>query len=335
MRLRVGVLGIGDAWEHRHRPALRAVADRFEVRAVYEQIGHRAKMASAEFQADPVDGFRALTAREDVDAILMLSPQWCGSLPVLAACAAGKAVYFGGGVELEPEWAETVRQAVERAGVAFVAERLRRNAPATQRLKELIATRLGPPRLLFCHHRLPNEPKTSRCGTCRPARTLVQELAEQVEWCRYVVGAEPHWVTGVHHAAADGVDNDYQMMSLGFSPVDRPGSGAVAQISCGRYFPASWHEAITYRPLAALQVCCEKGLAFVDLPSTVVWFDEAGRHQELLDSERPIGEQRLVQFHRAVESLVRKNSDLEDVCRTLAIVLRAVESARLGTRLTV
>jgi hypothetical protein len=73
----------------------------------------------------------------------------------------------------------------------------------------------------------------------------------------------------------------------------------------------------------------------VDLPSTLVWFDEAGRHQESLESERPIGEQRLVQFHRAVESLVRKTSDLDDACRTLAIVLRAVESARLGTRLPV
>ena len=27
----------------------------------------------------------------------------------------------------------------------------------------------------------------------------------------------------------------------------------------------------------------------VDLPATLVWFDEAGRHQESLDSERPVG----------------------------------------------
>jgi predicted dehydrogenase len=217
--------------------------------------------------------------------------------------------------------------------VAFVTDRQRRNAPATQRLKELIATRLGPPRLLFCHHRLPHEQPSARCGACRPSRTIQQELVEQVEWCRYVVGAEPRWVTSVEHFASPDGEADYQMMSLDFSTDARHGTGAVAQISCGRYFPASWHEAIAYRPLAALQVCCENGLAFVDLPSTVIWFDEAGRHQELLDHERPIAEQRLVYFHRAAESLVRKRSDLDDACRTLSIVLTAVESARQGTRL--
>ncbi|MGO8748649.1 MAG: Gfo/Idh/MocA family oxidoreductase, partial [Thermoguttaceae bacterium] len=97
MKLRVGLIGLGDAWEHRHRPALRALADRFEVRAVCDQVGRRAQLAAAEFGVETVDGFRALAAREDIDAVLMLAPQWYGSLPVLAACDTGKAVYFGGG----------------------------------------------------------------------------------------------------------------------------------------------------------------------------------------------------------------------------------------------
>ena len=58
------------------------------------------------------------------------------------------------------------------------------------------------------------------------------------------------------------------MMSLEFSGPDSPFSGPVAQISCGRYVPAHWQEAITYRPLAALQVSCQHGIAFIDLPST-------------------------------------------------------------------
>ena len=106
----------------------------------------------------------------------------------------------------------------------------------------------------------------------------------------------------------------------------------MAQISCGRYIPADWQEAITYRPLAALQVSCERGIAFVDLPSTLVWFDEAGRHQESLDAERPVAEQLLTQFHRAVTSLVRKTSDLEDAYRALWIVEEARRSYREGRR---
>jgi predicted dehydrogenase len=90
--------------------------------------------------------------------------------------------------------------------------------------------------------------------------------------------------------------------------------------------PEQWHEAITYRPPAGLQVCCEKGIAFIDLPATLIWFDEAGRHMESLESERPVGEQLLTQFHRAVTSLVLKTSDLEDAYRALKVVLTARRS---------
>jgi hypothetical protein len=122
------------------------------------------------------------------------------------------------------------------------------------------------------------------------------------------------------------------MMSLDFSPRGKPGSGPIAQISSGRYIPQGWQEAITYRPLAALQVSCEQGIAFVDLPATLVWFDEAGRHQESLESERPVGEQLLTQFHRAVTSLVRRTSDLDDAYRALCIVQEARNSHAAGQR---
>jgi len=332
MKLRVGLIGLGDGWEQRHRPALRALADRFEVRAVCDQVKHRAQWAAVEFGAAAIDGFHALAAREDVDAVLMLAPQWYGSLPILAACECGKAVYLGHGLVLEEELAETIRQRVEKAGIAFMAEFLRRQSPATVRLKELIATRLGPPRLLFCHHRLPFAERGERVSISRPQPSMLQELIEQVDWCRYVVGFEPHWVTGIRHSGTAS-DPDYQMMSLDFSEGSEPGSGAIAQISCGRYFPAAWREAISYRPLAALQVSCEHGIAFIDLPSTVIWFDDAGRHQESLDSERPIGEQLLTQFHRAVTSLVRKSRDLEDACRAMSIVRQAMRSFQEGVRL--
>ena len=71
-----------------------------------------------------------------------------------------------------------------------MAEFPRRQAPATLRLKELIATSLGPPRLLFCHRRLPVvEPRTTRCRpSAKPSAT--RDLVELVDWCRYVVGKE-------------------------------------------------------------------------------------------------------------------------------------------------
>jgi predicted dehydrogenase len=326
MKLRVGLVGLGNAWETRHRPALRALSDRFEVRAVCDQIALRAEQAAKEWNAQAVDGFRALAKRDDIDAVLMLAPQWFGCLPILAACEAGKSIYCANALELDLSQAREVRTRVEQAGVAFITEFPRRQAAATLRLKELIVTRLGAPRLLFCHLRVPAE-QPHQAGRTMDG-TAVNDLVELVDWCRYVIGREPSSVSGLRHRSAGGVfEDDYQMMSLDFSEAAAGvGTGPIAQISCGRYMPAAWQEAVAYRPPAALQVACEQGIAFIDLPSTLVWFDKAGRHQESLDSERPVGEQLLSQFYRSVTSLVRNSSGLEDAYRALAVVLESRRS---------
>ena len=333
MKLRVGLVGLGDVWQTRHAPALRAMCDRFQVRAVCDQVAHRAEQVAGEFDADAVDGYRTLAMREDIDVLLLLSPQWYGALPIMAACESGKGVYCAAGLDLEYEEFETVKRRVEESGIAFMAEFPRRNAPATIRLKELIATKFGMPRLIFCHQRSA-APTVSVCLPPRSADHFVsRHLLELVDWCCYVVDLEPRLVTGLTHRSGDTTSgDDYQMMSLDFSEPGQPGSGAVAQISCGRYIPAGWEEAISYRPLAGMQISCTNGVAFIDLPSTLIWFDEAGRHQESLESERPVGEQLLFQFYRSVTSLVRRTTDLEDAYRALRVVQQARRSHLEGRR---
>jgi predicted dehydrogenase len=335
MKLRVGIVGLGDAWENRHRPALRALSDRFEVRAVCCEVAHLAEQAARDFQAASVDGFRSLCARDDVDVVMILSPQWFGPLPILAACEHAKSVYCGAALDIDtPQEAAHIRQRVQDAGVAFMAEFPRRLAPATVRLKELIATRLGKPKLLFCHRRSTVEPGLSARRPLKHSPTMQREMIEQVDWCRYVAGLEPSSVMGISHSGLGGDDGeDYEMMNLDFSGPGQLGVGPTAQISCGRYMPAAWPEAVSFRPPAALQVCCEKGIAFIDLPATLIYFDAAGRHMESLESERPVGERLLMHFYRAVTSLVRKVDDLEDAYRAMTFVLAARESFEQGRRI--
>jgi predicted dehydrogenase len=331
MRLRVGIVGLGDHWENRHLPALRALADRFEVRGICEQVSHRAQRAAAQLGAASVDGFRALAARDDIDAILFLADQWYGATPVLAACDHGKAVYSAASLPVDEEESQALRRRVEESGIAFMAELPRRHAPATLRLKELIATRLGPPRMLFCHRRAPHTTAAAR----EPA-SQNRDLMELVDWCRYVADAEPTSVIAVRHAEPAGAATaDYRMMSLDFSASGRPGDGILAQISCGYYMPEAWEEAVGFRPPAALQAACQHGIAFVDLPASLVWFDTAGRHQESLESERPVGEQMLVQFHRRVTSLVRSMSGLDDALRALRVVQAGEISQAEGRRVNI
>lgn len=327
MRIRVGVVGIGPLWESRHLPALRALSDRFEVTAVCDPVQHRAQQAARQLNASVHDGFRALTARSDVDAVLLLSPQWFGPLPIYAACDEGKAIYCAAAIELKDDEAAVLRDRVREAGVAFMAEFPCRLSPATLRLKELIATRLGRPRLLFCNRR-------RTMGSAGEFATKCElDMVELIDWCRYVVDAEPTSVVAVSHKRGDEDEcADYFSLSLDFADAGETGKGAMAMVACGEYVPKPCEESIAYRRPADLKVVCDNGLAFVDLPNTVAWFDSAGQHLEALDHERPVGEQLLMHFHRAVESLVLKTASLEDAHRALAIASKARQSCELGQR---
>lgn len=333
MRLRLGLIGQGTDWTTRYQPSLRLMVDRFEVRAVYSPVSALAQQMARDFRQSAVeDSFRSLIERDDIDAVLMLESSWFGLTPVQAACEKGKAVFCGSSVQLDPDNALHLRQQVEESGIAFMMELPRRFAPATLRLKELMATRLGRPRLVFCHRRLPTETNDPRLGKATSQRSQ-QELMELLDWCRFLVGREPTWVQGIRHPLpSDPTTPDYQILSLGFGDPEKDSDSVLAQISCGAYMPADWQEAIAFRPPAAVQVCCEHGIAFVDLPTTLIWFDQAGRHQEVLDTELSVGQQLFTQFHRAVTSLVRKMGDLDDTCRALTILGAARRSMVEATR---
>ena len=349
LKLRLGLIGLGPNWTNRHEPALRALADRYEVRAICDPVAHRAEQVAHQWNARAVDSFRDVVFADDIDAVLFLSARWFGALPIVAACEAGKAIYCGASLELSANEAAKLRHTVRQAGVAFMAEFPFRLAPATVRLQELFATHLGKPRLLFCNQRHERSatldathPRASSpySQVKRPPSPAVKmrQTVERVDWCRYLVGEEPTSVVGSIHAptesptaSSDGVD-DFLMMMLDFSPTGQIGVGPQAQISSGSYIHGTWPEAIAFRRPADLQVVCERGIAFVDLPSSLVWFDSAGQHTESLDAEKPVGEQLLLHFHRQVNSLLLKTASLEDAYRATSIVIAATQSHREGRR---
>ena len=329
MKLRIGLIGLGDQWQTRYRPALRVLGDRFDVRAVYSTISKLAESTAAEFQADPIDGYRSLVCRCDIDAVLILKQSWLGWLPALAACQAGKAVYWGAGLDFDPDRHQAVHREIESSGVSFMAELPRRFAPATLRLKELIATRLGAPKLVRVHRQSISDPVPQPSGPSR-CRAEDSELVELVDWCRYVVGHTPQSVTSVCQ------EDSFQSLMLGFGsktdPTETRG-GVMAEIATDLALPSRWKEAASFRSPASMKLHCENGIAFVDLPSTLVWFDDAGRHVESLETESPVGERMLRQFHRSVTSLVRDLGGLVDACDAAVVVQAARESQESGRRI--
>ena len=341
MKLRVGLVGLGDQWAARHAPALRALSDRFEITAVCSEVADKSHRVASEFGAVATDGFRALLQRDDVDALLLLSPEWYGPLPIQAACDAGKAIYSSASLDITPEQAVEVRQDIRDSKVPFMAELPLRYAPATIRLKELIATRLGKPRLLFCHQRLPLESQSDSLRRGKHCPLVWRNMMELVDWCRYIVGADPASIVSSAHGNQNGdVETYYQMASLDFrscqASAEAPNQAPIrplAQLSVGHYIPQCWSDALAYRRPASLQVCCEKGMAFIDLPSSLVWFNEAGQHTESLDTERAMGEIMLDRFYRLATNKLCNSTDAHDADCAMKIVLGANKSIETGDRI--
>lgn len=361
MRLKVGLIGLGDQWQTRHGPALRALQDRFEVCAICCEVAHKSELVAKEFGAVAMDGFRAMLERNEIDAVLALAPDWVGPLPILAACEFGKAIYSSVAFDLAPEQVEDIARRIDASGVAFMTELPRRYAPATIRLKELIATRLGTPRLLFCHERHSIEQQTDRLRRGQYCSVAWRNMMELVDWACYLTDRKPTSVmsarykqkhtqaeivenkksrsnnfldTDSERSPGDTADSYYQMFNVRFAaePGDEP---AMAQISVGHYIPERWPDALSYRRAADLQICCENGTAFVDLPSSLIWFDEGGQHTESLEMDLPVGEQLLTNFHRSVTSLVRNTSDMHNAYRSMKIVMAAHQSAVEGRRMDI
>ncbi len=334
MKLKVGLIGLGDHWETRHRPALLALSDRFDVKAICCEVAEKGQKVARDFNAVPLDGFRAMINRDDIEAVLVLAPDWVGPLPILAACERGKAVYSSVALDIAPDQVADIRKRVQQSGVAFMAELPRRHAPATIRLKELMATRLGQATQLFCHERMIIEEQTSHLRRGDYCPLTWRSLMELVDWCCYLVGRDPAAVTStIHQPTVNGQASYYQTANLHFADFESNLS-ANAQLSVGYYIPRAWQEALSFRRPASIQICCENGVAFIDLPSKLIWFDEAGQHTESLDSDRPVGEQMLVNFYRAVTRLVRDPVDLADAYRALQVVTSAHESATTGKQIT-
>ena len=333
LKLKVGVVGLGPAWHSRHWPALNALNSRFEVRAVCDPVARRAEQVAIDLGARSVDGFRALTAAQDIEAILMLSGRWFGALPILAACDQGKAVYCSASVDMPRSEVTQLRDRVRRSGVAFMAELPFRLAPATIRLKQIIESRLGKPKLIFCNEsHVANAMNMSETSA---QISLTRRLMEMVDWCRFIVGDEPISVQcATHSPTSSSSPEDYSLVTLEFESQDlkQNASRPLAQIACGGYVPSEWSDAASFRRPADLQVVCENGMAFLDLPGSLVWFDSGGQHTESLDQERPLGEQLLMDFHRSVSSLVLRTDSFEDSIRALQVVLAAKESADTGKR---
>ncbi|WP_197446731.1 Gfo/Idh/MocA family oxidoreductase [Tautonia plasticadhaerens] len=258
--VRVGVVGLGRAWADRYRSPMTRPGVGARVVAVCDPVVHRSEAEADRLRCDAVEGVTALIDRPDVDAVLVLDDPWFGAWPLGAALDRDKPVFcaFGPRAALD----ELARRPSSRAGTPVMIELPRRFSAETLRLRELLATELGPARRARARAR-------ARGPSADPE---VSDLAiGMVDWCGSLFQDGP----GPARLSRK-VDRDGQALRV--VELQSPG-GASSRLT----LVAGGGD----RPSASLAVEADRGWARIDSRGRLRWSDGSREVEESLPDGPP------------------------------------------------
>lgn len=149
-RVRLGIIGAGAFTRAVHLPLLRGIRDRLPVVGVATRSGVSARNAAREAGASfHTTEYRALLARDDVDAVLIATRHDRHAEMAVEALDAGKAVFLEKPAALDAAQLDALLAAVARSGQPFLVGFNRRFSSACAFLRERIAGHQAPPVLLY------------------------------------------------------------------------------------------------------------------------------------------------------------------------------------------
>lgn len=337
--LDVGLIGLGPEWEHRYRPALINLRHRMRVRVIQSAVGTLADQTAAEWRCDAAHGLLAAIDRTDVRAVLIFDPAWYGTVPAEFACLKGKPAFLAGRLG---EWVARAHALVPLAAeteTPLMPDFGHRYTPATSRLKELIASRLGRPDSIVVHtsasessgndgnqatgdrRRQIHAPLLSVPCSLSPAqdefvdqpRVASDALLRALDWACHLIGTAPAEVRGVSAADAgeEAIVKFAQSKSGGVAP--------TARIVLHRNSP--------YQSEWSAEVRCRKGLARITGGTQIDWQNAEESRSESLSGEREGVEVMLDHFSRRVVGGLIPLPTLDDLCRASRLA-DAVQSSR-------
>lgn len=151
-RLRIAIVGCGEAAQIMHLPSLRFLSDLFEVTVVCDASATVAETVARAWSVPVhVVDHEDTVARDDVDAVLVATPDAYHSSVVLAAIRAGKHVLVEKPMCMTLREADEIADAQLRAGVVAQVGYMRRYAPAFLEAKRVV-DELGVIRLARAQH---------------------------------------------------------------------------------------------------------------------------------------------------------------------------------------
>jgi hypothetical protein len=302
--LKIGIIGLGPHWETIYRPALARLSRRICVTAVYD-TAPRAARVGEELQAACLSGIRALLDRSDVQAAVILDDAWHGLAPVRFAIEHRKPAYVG--VRLSaplPSLAQLCQRAADESVLIMPEQRLRAS-PATTRVQELAATRLGAIEQIQVEMRVKRH------------NDLARHVVPLIDWCSALLRSLPT-TCEVSLDESGGLRLDVSFRQQGS---DRSPRSAIVRLQAGN----------SGSSLKA-RIRCRDGEIHVTSDTELRWHTAAADESERLDRDRSHVEVLLDHFARRVVGGLIPVPGLDDICRVLQFLAPYEAAIRSGMK---
>jgi predicted dehydrogenase len=244
--LGVGVLGLGQQWAQRYRPALLALKSLFRIVAIADQNQQQVRREARLLPCAEAGGMVQLLEHPEIDVLLLADAQWHGLWPVELAAAAGKPLFCGISPGADPEHAEQLLSQLQSKPSVLV-DLPARIQPTLLHLQNLCRTDIGPPQRMVCQVLAP--PITAPIADGAVERLFPLAM---LDLCAVLLPEEPRrlWAGGT----PDG--------SLAQVLIELAGGGGATLTRCA---------APPKRETSRIMVVAERGMATARLPARVQW----------------------------------------------------------------
>lgn len=322
----VGIIGLGTAWESRYRPALANLAHRIHVCAVYDTIAHRADQVATEFNATPFEGVFSLIEHPEVRGVLFLDGAWHAAQSLAHLCSSRKPAFVAGSMGCDTAQVAKLRALTAAEGGTIMPEFSRRYTPATSRLQELMATRLGNPQRVVIDAVLPGNGSTE----CVPGQgTTIDYLVGLFDWCRYVLRTAP---VALRSTPLESHDAAGRAITVEFAKRRSGGETPIAELRLHTQQKTPQPKGKLFANSPTYEITCERGRAMIGTTDAIEWEADSGLTHESLTSDRSEFEVMLDHFCRRVAGGLIPVADIVDVCHCLHLAHAAEESLAQGSR---
>jgi len=331
--LKLGVIGVGTRWEQAILPALNRLRQRTQIVAVYHPVANLSLQVANSCRAKSVHGIKSLLQEQEVEAVLLLDGQWLSEFVLEQLCRLHIPAVVSLCALVKIQNLSNIHDKATSCGLTLMPELNLRHTPATIRLRELMATRLG-----TAQHIEIQAPRNA------------QLLHSILDWCHFIFGRKAQSISSTMSQSTEATGNGsnaefVQHIKLQFdqpgpapknkTPRNRAPDDRTVTILLTIETPAEEPE--NSRANSSDELCCAvtltNGQATLIGSNHITWRDSQSLHEESLESDRNDVEVLLDHFCRRVVGGLIPVPDLSDlfICQQL---ITAIETS-LSTGKTV